>query len=285
MRILIRYLLSLVVFLQCSFFSIRSLAQAKPDVIIMLSGEKKTGKVLSINDTSIKFSYAGESLEYELKKEQITRIEFGSGRVEVINSPNAGPVVNDKPAATTAPSPEQHNNKVAVLPFEIMSNDPSLSVESLSKQVQVTCVNALRSTGPLQTIQDPNVTNALLAKSKLGVGDLATKTPKEWAEFLGVEYVIMGSYSIQNKGTVSSNSGYSSRDTKKSDDKEKKSTYSYNGGTSYTSASYDTRVTLNIYNLDGNSIYSNTREPAFGSIDSYEPALKYMIKRTPLGKK
>lgn len=283
MKTILRYLLTLALtlpFLGSPFYSI---GQEKSDVVIMLSGEKKTGKVVAINDQSIKFVYTGESLEYEIKKELINKIEFASGRVEVLNSTaerrSQAPVMPEASSGAVA-----RKNKIAILPFEILSNDPSLVTEAMSKQVQLGCADALRSIRPQQIIQDPNTTNVLLAKNNLTVENLSSKTPQEWADFLGVEYVIIGSYSIQNKGSVSSSNGYSSTSSQRKDDGKKKTIYTYDGGTSYTTTSYDTKVTLNIYLDNGTSIYSNTREPAFGKIDSYNSALKYMMKRTPLAR-
>lgn len=280
------YLLTLAIALQCSLFPLHSTAQDKQDVVIMLNGEKKSGKVVAVNEQTIRFAYTGETLEYEIKKEQINKIEFASGRVEVINAaPQAQSApTTATPGSSSAATAEQRKNKIAILPFEILSNDPSLITDAMSKQVQLSCVNEVRGVRPQQIIQDPNVTNALMAKGNFSVANLSAKTPQEWAEFLGVEYVIMGAYSIQNKGSVSSTSGYSSSDTKKKDDGQKKSTTTYGSGTSYTTTSFDTKVTLNIYHDDGSSLYSNTRAPAFGRLDSYQPALKYMLKRSPLAK-
>jgi TolB-like protein len=281
MRTLPCYLLSFLFSLQSFLFPVHSFAQDKPDVVIMLTGEKKTGKVMAVNDQSIKFVYSGETLQYDIKKELINKIDFGSGREEIINGTSQSPPIQPLAPIST---PEQRVNKIAVLPFEILSNDPSLITSAMSKQVQLSCINALRGIKPQLMIQDPNTTNALLAKSNLTTENLSSKTPQEWAEFLGVEYVIMGDYSIQNKGTVASSSNYQSSSSQKSDDGQKKSSSTYGSGTSSTSTSYNTKVTLNIYKDDGSTFYSNTRSPAFGTLDSYAPALKYMLKRTPFAK-
>lgn len=281
MKANIHYLLSVVFSLHCLLFSFHSSGQDKQDVITMLTGEKKAGKVVAMNEHSVQFIHTGETLQYDIKKDQINKIEFASGRVEIMNAAPAG----NSPAVQVPTSTiEERKNKIAVLPFEILSNDPSLSTTAMSKQVQISCVNVLRGIRPQVIIQDPNITNTLLTKNNFTVENLSTKTPQEWAEFLGVEYVIMGSYSIQNKGTVSSSSNYQSSSSQKKDDGQKKTSSTYGSGTAYTSNSYDTKVTLNIYQDDGHTIYSNTRSPAFGSIDSYAPALKYMLKRTPFAK-
>ena len=68
------------------------------------------------------------------------------------------------------------------------------------------------------------VTNNILTKKNLTANELSTYTPQEWAEILGVEYVVIGSYSILNKGTSTYGSGVSSYDKKKDGDKTKSTT-------------------------------------------------------------
>lgn len=263
-------------------------AQQKPDVITLLNGEKKTGKVVLISENTIRFTYQGETVEYELKKSEISKIEFGSGRVETFSAPQssspsappASTATSAKPAGTV--SAEQRRNKIAVLPFEIETNEQSLATPSMSKQVQQSCIAALRGQAPFQTIQDPMITNNILAKNNLTAADLAQKTPEEWAALLGVEYVIMGTYHIENKGTSTYGSGFGTVDTKKKDDKTKGTVYGSNN--SYTTTSYDTRVRMSIYNDHGEQIFSDSKAPAFGGIDSYNGALKALLKRSPFKK-
>jgi TolB-like protein len=283
-------LLCFLLISSCVFLPAGLLAQQKPDIITMLNGEKKTGKIALIGETTVRFSYQGETAQYELKKSEISKIEFGSGRVETFNAAptSSSPAAPATTApATTAPapkpqgtvSPEQRRNKIAVLPFEIETNDPTLATPSMSKQVQQSCISALRGQSPFQTIQDPMVTNNILAKNNLTTADLAQKTPEEWAALLGVEYVIMGTYQIQNKGTSTHGSGFGTIDTKKKDDKTKGTVYGSNN--SYTTTSYDTRVRLSIYNDHGEQLFSDSRAPAFGGIDSYNSALKNLMKKSP----
>lgn len=266
---------------------IQSFAQTKTDVITMMNGEKKTGKVISVNESIIKFSYEGETAEYEIKKSDVNEITFSSGRVEKINAPSSTTTNTNTQAPTVTQTvttnSEQRKNKIAVLPFEIMTNDASLATESMSKQVQLSCLNALRQQSPYQTIQDPMVTNNILAKNNLTVNNLAQKTPQEWAEFLGVEYVIMGSYSIKNKGVSTYGSGSATYSDKTKGDKTKGT--AYGSSNTYSSTDYDTRVNVSIYNDNGEQIFTDSRAPAFGGMDSYNSALKASMKRSPFKRK
>ena len=69
------------------FFSIGVFAQdaAKADVILKLNGDELTGKISEISETEVKFSYSGETLVYAIKKVDILKITFASGRIEIIN--------------------------------------------------------------------------------------------------------------------------------------------------------------------------------------------------------
>jgi TolB-like protein len=256
-------------------------AQDKQDMITMRNGDKKTGKVKAIKEQVIIFTYSGEVLEYEFKKSDVEKIDFGSGRTEFFNAQSSSS--EKKPTGPAGSTPEQRKNKIAVLPFEIQTNDPGLASELMAKQVQQSCIAALREQSPSQTIQDPMVTNNILSANRFSAANISQHTPHEWAEILGVQYVIIGSYSIQNKGTSSYGSDVSSYNKKKTDDKSKGTVVS--SSNSYTTTSYNTRVFLNVYSDSGDQLFSDSRAPAFGSVDSYKSAVKNLVKKTAFGKK
>ncbi len=276
---------SLLCFFLFTVISLSLHAQEKQDVITLRSGEKKSGKVKAIKDQVIVFTYTGETLEYEFKKADIDKIDFASGRTESFNVTQSIPSNKTSVSTVAVPvsTPEQRKNKIAVLPFEIQTNDAGLAGESLSNQVQQACIAALREQSPLQTIQDPMVTNNILSKIQFSTDHLSEHTPQEWAEILGVQYVIIGAYNIQNKGTSSYGSGVSTYSNKKTDDKSKGSIVS--SGNSYTTTNYNTRVFMNVYSDNGDAVFSDSRAPMFGSVDSYKSAVKTLVKKTPFGKK
>ncbi len=277
--------------LALSFVTNPSFSQAKEDVIFMKNGDKKTGKVISVNSNAIRFTYSNETAVYEFDKSEVNKIEFASGRTEIFDqqSNNTSTAAQDKSIGTVATTAEERKDKIAVLPFEIQTNDQSFSTATMSKQVQESCINALKAQSPYQTIQDPMITNNILAKKNLTSNDLSMFTPREWAELLGVEYVVIGSYSIENKGTSTYGSGsanYNEKtkyDSKSNSDKTKGTTFG--SSSTYTTVNYDTHVNVSIYNDQGEQVFSDTREPIFGGIDSYKSALKTLMKRSPFGRK
>ncbi|MFC6101387.1 hypothetical protein [Olivibacter domesticus] len=257
-----------------------SIAQQKEDVVVMLSGDKKKGKVVAINDSTIKFEYSGESLGYEFKKSDINQIEFASGRIELINDSNTtAPVSSPRSAAENADT----KNKIAVLPFQIVSNDASLTTEAMQHEIQASCVSTLRKESATVQVQDPRTTNSILAKNNIKMEDVDALSPEEAAKLLGVEYVVFGTYDIKNEGTMTSGSSSSTYKGQKKDDKEKGTEYSSQN--SYTTTTYSTKVELILYNESGENIFSETKRPLLGSLDSYNGAIKYIAKRMPFGSK
>ena len=55
--------------------------EKKCDTVKMKSGETKIGSVTDITDDVIRFVHKGETLNYSLKKNDIEKIIFSSGRV------------------------------------------------------------------------------------------------------------------------------------------------------------------------------------------------------------
>jgi len=263
------------------FLAIGLLTQAyAQDKVIMLSGEEKTGKILGLDDSTVKFVHSGEDLEYTLKKSDIEKIIFSSGRTEVVNQ-KAAPVDPVKNAA-------DKRNKIAVMPFTVNTNDPDIDPHSMGKQIQNDCVFTLRAEkAGMYTIQDPMTTDALLSQNGISQDQVRTIPPADMANMLGVEYVLYGTCDLQNKGAhsyVSSSNTYNEKQKKDANEKKTKGT-DYNSTTSTTTIEYDTHITLSVFNDQGNNVYSETRNPFGTGTDAYSAGMKYLLKRSPFGTK
>ncbi|WP_293924313.1 hypothetical protein [Sphingobacterium sp. UBA6320] len=187
--------LHVLVFLFSLILSISSLiAQQKEDTVYLLDGGQKKGKVLTIGDEIVKFNYTGEELQYELKKSLIEKIVFGNGRVELFKETNTAS--NAGNTTTGQMNSVSNGNKLAIVPFEIASNDQGLTTDVMRREIQQACAEALRSRSLSFQIQDPRTTNATLAKSNINIADIANHTPEELAKLLGVDYIILGVYEI-----------------------------------------------------------------------------------------
>ncbi|OUL60120.1 hypothetical protein B8T70_22090 [Flavobacterium sp. AJR] len=283
MKILILKKITFFIILFCSVITMS--AQDKVDTVIMVNGEKREGKVVSVKDNAIKFIFKGESLEYEFKKPDINVIVFASGRTEVVNKTAGSETIS--PVSTST----DRRGRIAILPFEFISNDPSLNVNSMAEQLQAEGYLSVKDNTYGLDLQDPITTNSILAKNKITHANLKSITPQEMAVLLGVENVLYGIATVTNKGTSSYGSGVSSYNDKETQNKEgrkettKSSGSAYNSNNATTMINYETKINLNIYNDKGSNLYSESRNSFGTGFDAYHATINYLIKRCPFGSK
>jgi hypothetical protein len=264
------------------FISISTVAQDKSDVVVMLNGEEKAGKVIAIGDQDITFIYANETLEYQLKKTEVNKIIFASGRTEQISEKTAGTSTDEHS------NPMSRKGKMAVLPFKIITNMPSVDADAIGRQIQNDCANTIKQEAPMIDVLDSRVVNATLAKHNITVDQLDVMLPEELAELLGVEHVVFGSYDIENTGTRTSGSSvstYKSKSDRDRRDSDKRKGTEISSDTSSTTDTFDSKMTIDIYNDQGSSIYSVSRKPFSAGLDKYHSTINYLIKRAPFGSK
>lgn len=259
------------------FTSVSAFAQENSDVVVMLNGEERAGKVIAINDQEITFVYDNETLEYQINKNDVDKIVFASGRTQQIS--NKANTSNNQVSS----NPLERKGKMAVLPFRVVTNMPSVDTEAIGRQIQNDCVNAIKEDAPLMEVVDSRTVNAILAKNNIQVNQLQNMLPTELTELLGVEFVIFGSYDIENTGSMTTGSSVTTYRTKKDDDKRKGT--AINSGSSSTTDTFDSRITMDIYNDKGSSIYSESRKPFSAGLDKYHSTITYLVKRAPFGSK
>jgi len=288
MRNYIKVFLLFLLFIGCFAINVEVAAQEKVDVVFLKSGEKKEGKVTGITESHVKFRYSGEEFDYEIPKTDLAKIQFSSGREEVFGTVDTGGTVSTTPAPANA---VDAHNKIAVLPFQFSSNDPSMDPKAMSSLAQNTTANSIRQQYGNLMLQDPMTTNALLAKNNIDYSNITTMLPAEVANLLGVEYVVYGTVNLTNKGATtygSAGTTYKEREKTdysrgKSDDRTKGSAYTSTSST--TKIDYDTSVDFRLFNNKGTNMYSDSRHVFGSEVDSYESGIDYMIKRTPFGSK
>src|SRR4051794_4344793 len=59
----------------------------KFDTVFMKNTDVKVGTITDVNDDAVRFVHKGETLNYTLKKADIVKIVFASGRVENVSEP------------------------------------------------------------------------------------------------------------------------------------------------------------------------------------------------------
>lgn len=255
-------------------------AQGSEDIILKTNGDEMKGKVTELTDSAIKFIYTGEALMYTVKKHDILKITFASGRVEFFNKPK--PVeTNNAPAANTdQPLP---GNKIAILPFSYLIDHRDAGLE-MGYKVQAECYTLMKDHAGTMQVQAPGTTNALLLKAGVNADNFRSFTMMAMCKMLNVEYVIQGSVS-QNK-TAAYNYQHSTLQgkTNNSTDKDKKTgTFSANASSSSTSTqSFKTVVNMNVFRDNGDNLYSKDRESFWSTADAYKVTMEYLLKRTPL---
>jgi hypothetical protein len=279
------------------FFAVFSLlyssAQStKQDVIVKLNGEEMKGKILEVSDAGVKFTYTGETVVYVIKKSDIAKITFSSGRVETYNqATQTAPPQPAQPSANThaaAPRGGDPHSKVAILPFTFLK-DGQYVADELNEKAQDECFSYLNKHAGSLTIVDPQTTNTFLLKSGIKKEVLKEYTRDELCRLLSVEYVVEGTI-MQNKATQTNTQSSSYQDkTKTTDNNSKtnesnKNTSGTSTSTTYSQQNFDNTVVLKIFNDKNQSLYNEQRKALFSSTsqDGYVSTLQYLLKRTPL---
>jgi hypothetical protein len=257
-------------FLVCFLVAQFGFAQTPPaDKVVMLSGEEKIGKVTEIGDTFIKFVHSGETLTYTLKKSDINKIQFASGRIEFITQA--------APSATDAASNgmQDHHNVVAILPFTYIGSGGSRD-EKMSIKAQGDCFNILKKESTQLILQDPITTNALLIKGGVTGANITGFTPNDLAQLLGAEYVIYCTVTINQRGSTTTGTNYFNAKTNGN------KTSGFGLGSSSSTANFNTNVDMKIYTDQGQNVFAQSHNSFWPTENAYESTLKYLIKRTPL---
>lgn len=259
-------------FLLISFYiiSISVFAQEKLDHVLMLDGENKSGQVVGISEDAIDFIHDGETLKYTLKKSDISKIEFASGRIEVFNEM---PTAASKNAELV-----DHHNKIAVLPFVYIRDGEQKKNDAMERKVQQELVAVMNNHVGVLKIQSTTETNALLAKSGVNDENFIQFTMPEIANMLGVEYIIQSTLTINQQGSTTYNS--SSATVNRNDDKKKVTGYS--SSSSSTQLQFQTNVDMTLYNDKGEMVWTQSKESFWPTEDAYQQTLKFLLKRSPV---
>ncbi|SFN30085.1 hypothetical protein SAMN05428949_2323 [Chitinophaga sp. YR627] len=278
---LLSHLLCLLIVI---LFSQQTKAQTekKHDIVLKNDGEEMKGDVTAISDSTITFNYAGEKLVYIIKKADLSKITFASGRVQTFNKP-AAIVENRAPVAQpeTASNKEDRRNKVAILPFSFVK-DGQPAAQEVSEEIQSECYAMLNKHAGVYEIVSPRAINVKLSKAGISRVNILNYSMSELCETLGVEYILDGMVT-QNRTTQTSygNSTYTNKENENDKSGKKKGS-----GTSSTYATnlqnYQTVMDMKIYNDKSEVIYNQNRKAFWNTEDAYKNTMEYLIKRSPI---
>jgi hypothetical protein len=267
-----------------ALFSLASLsAQQKFDTVYMMNNEVKVGSIKSIDDAAITFVHQGETLVYTLKKSDISKIVFSSGRVENVNAV-ANTAANN--SNSNANANVDHHNKVAIMPFGYINAQQETNIE-MGYKVQDECYGYLNAKAASLNIQDPSTTNALLGKAGVKVDNVRSFTNTELCNILGVEYLLRGTITTNMTNTTSSgNASYSDGKVKSGSTDKNGTSASSSSGNVYSSTTsqqnYKTSVLMEIYMDDGKQVFSQDRTSFWQSVDAYKNTIQYLLKKSPV---
>lgn len=241
----------------------------KEDSILMMSGETKHGKITGVGTDAVSFVHSGETLEYSLKKTDIQKIVFASGRTEIVTIP----------AVAKSPSdnyPPVEHNLIAVLPFKYRSvGEPLEQINATKEKLQDDTYSYLSKRNGLYKFQDPQTTNALLIRNGIDENSIKGYTFDELCKILGTEYIVQGGLSRSSKENIAS----AETKTVKSDDDRLRQNKAAN---TVVEKTYQNEVSVLIYNRQNDKIFDNHRTAILSGEASYKDALFYMLKRCPV---
>jgi hypothetical protein len=247
----------------------------RTDKLVFLNGTTREGKVLAFADENIRFTHSGETLAYEFPKKEIERIEFASGRMELITG---------RRLADTLSTPVISKSKVAVIPMQYTGYGNEGRKEDMGFYLQEVAIGYLSKSASELKIMDATEVNSILLRKGIIDSSIRRYTPKELAEILHVEYVIMGTV-LQDNGTFVTNAimNKTRRDNHWNDGDHRRRENAQQHVVS--NQLVETHVTLSIYNEAGEKIYGKTRQSILSERDAYKNTIHYLLKRTPLYKR
>lgn len=167
-------------------------------------------------------------------------------------------------------------NKVAILPLSFSGDGNPVQMDEMKYRLQELVADFLDKSARELIIQDPIETNVLLRENELSDANIQSVSPKELAEILGVEYVVIGNVlQLYGDKITSINSQTNAKNKNQTNQ----------NGVINSSQQIQTDVRITIYNDKGNRIFNQTRHSLLTTPNAYKNALHYILKRTPLYKR
>jgi hypothetical protein len=248
------------------------------DKLIFLDGTVRKGRITGFANEKIEFVHYGETAQYEFVRNKIEKIEYASGRTELLSVKKQEIVeahVNSR-------------NRVAVMPLTYIGDENESRSAEMRFQLQNLTVNFLRSDAAELKFIDAAEINAILLKNGIDQETIRKYTPGELARLLHVEYVITGSV-IQDAGSmVTVNNSYTNRRQDRNHHdyhRERVNNRTFRNERTVTRQNIETQVSISIYNDAGENIYAKSRHSILTESDAYRNAIQYLLKRCPLYKR
>lgn len=256
-----------MVFIVCCLIACKSYGfeNTNCDTLKLANGTIAIGNISDITKDNIYFSPSDENVNYVYNKDEVLQAIFTNGRIESYTRFRE-PIVNTQK--------EIIKNSVAVLPF-LFNNNGYLSTDNLPFEVQDAFLRKISETKSKYVYQDVIETNILLKRNGINLSSLRDYTTSELCNILGVEWIVTGDvYRTKTNSLVieknSQNSNTNSSSPHGSEQYTK--TYDY--------ASFDSTVSVKIYNYKGIKIFDQSWKSMRNTHDGYLYAAEYIAWKT-----
>jgi len=247
--------------------------EEKVDKILLNDGHVMQGEVIKQDDAVLTFIPSGKSDEKMIALADVTRIDYSDGKVWEVSFGNLEEGTIDWDAKMA-----MYKNKIGVLPFVYQDDYNEDVPRSKSLEVQLNCIKDIeRVNSSVQMIPLDSV-NARLDRNNINWRNIGKYMPAEIADIVGAEYVVYGKVIVTPLGD---------KEAKKPDSfgTENQTIDNPQGrreGTSINPKRFETIVSLNVFNILGETVFSNAHESFWQTPDAYHINLDYLVNQSPL---
>jgi len=247
--------------------------EVQTDKVLLNDGHVMVGEVVKQDDSVITFIRAGELSERIIALADVTRIDYADGKVWKISFGEMDEDTKDWDTKMAL-----YKNKIGVLPF-VYDDDYNEDVpQSKSLEVQLNCIKDIERVNNSVDVLHIDSVNARLDRNNINWRNIGKYMPAEVADIVGAEYVVYGKVIVTPLGD---------KEAKKSDSfgTENQTVDNPQGrreGVSINSKRFETIVSLNIFNILGETVFSNAHESFWQTPDAYHINLDYLINQSPL---
>ncbi len=246
-------------------------SKSATDKILLNNGKEVTGKVISNEAKMIGVKNPETKDTVYVNKTDITRIDYADGRVDQINFGTLS-----SGAESWEERMKKYKNKVAVLPFVYEDHYNKHEHDNMSLQTQLDCINNIRSVNDQLIIQHMDTTNMKLVENEIDWKSIKEYSPAEVADILEVEYIVYGTVEVEpiGKPNKKENSFGTENQTLETPQGRRENP-------SISPKKFETLVDINIYDILGETVYSNAHESFWQTPDAYNQNLMYLIEESP----
>lgn len=172
---------------------------------------------------------------------------------------------------------------VAVLPLRYTGEGSHDWREEMPFRLQELVIGYMGNLDNGWQIQDASQTNALLYKHGITPANIRQYNTKELAQIMHVQYLITGSVT-QEPGSIRTVTHRRSENERRrrEDNHDRSRERRHSHESSATVQNFHTDVSVVIYDVHGERIFSQSRRSILSDVDAYKAALRYIVKRSPL---